>query len=50
MPPPQNYSGRSIHRKHESPEWKKEVSRRMREMDAGKKVSLAELRRRMATS
>jgi len=38
-----------IRLRHERPEWKKLVSRRMREMDAGKKVSLAELERRIAT-
>jgi hypothetical protein len=35
--------------RHERPEWKKEVSRRMREMDSGKKVSVAALKRRMTT-
>jgi len=38
-----------IRLRHERPEWKKIVSRRIREMDAGKKVSLAELERRIAT-
>ena len=33
--------------RHESPAWKKEMSRRMREMDAGKKVRLADLARRL---
>jgi hypothetical protein len=37
-----------IRLRHERPEWKKEISRRMREMDAGKKVSVAELERRIA--
>ncbi|MBX3735191.1 MAG: hypothetical protein KF715_00750 [Candidatus Didemnitutus sp.] len=37
-----------IRLRHERPEWRKEVSRRMREMDAGKKVSVTELKRRMA--
>jgi hypothetical protein len=37
-----------IRLRHERPEWKKMVSQRMREMDAGRKVSLAELDRRMA--
>jgi hypothetical protein len=39
-----------IRLRHERPEWKKEISRRMREIDAGKKVSLAELQRRLANS
>ena len=34
--------------RHERPEWKKMISRRMREMDSGKKVSLEEVERRMA--
>ena len=34
--------------RHERPEWKKLMSRRMREMDAGKKVSIEELERRIA--
>ncbi len=38
-----------IRLRHESPEWKKLISRRMREMDSGRKVSVAELERRMAT-
>jgi hypothetical protein len=38
-----------IRLRHERPEWKKEISRRMREMDAGKKVSIADLERRLAT-
>lgn len=38
-----------IRLRHERPEWKKEISRRMREMDAGKKISVEELERRMAT-
>lgn len=37
-----------IRLRHERSEWKKTVSRRMREMDSGKKVSLAEIERRMA--
>ncbi|MEO7415352.1 MAG: hypothetical protein ABIZ81_18560 [Opitutaceae bacterium] len=32
-----------IRLRHETPEWRKTVSRRMREMDAGKKVPLEEL-------
>ncbi len=37
-----------IRLRHERPEWKKLVSRRMREMDGGKKVSIAELERRIS--
>jgi len=37
-----------IRLRHERPEWKKEISRRMREMDVGKKVSITELKRRIA--
>jgi hypothetical protein len=37
-----------IRLRHERPEWKKMVSRRMREMDSGKKVSLEQVERRMA--
>lgn len=37
-----------IRLRHERPEWKRMISRRMREMDSGKKVSLAELERRIA--
>ena len=37
-----------IRLRHERPEWKKTISRRMREMDSGKKVSLEEVERRMA--
>lgn len=33
--------------RHERPEWKKMISKRMREMDAGKKVSVEELERRI---
>lgn len=36
-----------IRLRHERPEWKKTVSRRMREMDAGKKISLDTLERRL---
>lgn len=36
-----------IRLRHERPEWKKMISRRMREMDSGKKVSLKEVERRM---
>jgi hypothetical protein len=38
-----------IRLRHERPEWKKMVSRRMRDMDGGRKVSLAELERRIAS-
>jgi hypothetical protein len=37
-----------IRLRHERPEWKKLVSRRMRDMDAGKKISISELERRVA--
>ena len=37
-----------IRLRHERPEWKKLVSRRMRDMDAGKKISLEEVERRIA--
>lgn len=37
-----------IRLRHERPEWKKLISRRMREMDAGRKISVAELERRIA--
>lgn len=37
-----------IRLRHERPEWKKMISRRMREMDSGKKVTLEEVERRMA--
>jgi hypothetical protein len=33
--------------KHESPAWKKETSRRMKEMDRGKKVRLTVLAKRL---
>jgi hypothetical protein len=47
MPLPPKHSRQLPLPKHERPEWKKEISRRMREMDAGKKVTLAELKRRI---
>ncbi len=31
----------------ESPEWKKETARRLKEMDAGRKTSVAEIRSRL---
>ena len=37
-----------IRLRHERPEWKKTISRRMRDIDAGKKLSLADLERRAA--
>ncbi len=37
-----------IRLRHETPEWKKTVSKLMRAMDAGKKVTLEELERRLA--
>jgi hypothetical protein len=36
-----------IRLRHETPEWRSAASRRMREMDAGKKVTVAELQQRM---
>ena len=33
--------------KHESPAWKKEISRRMKEMDRGKKIRLTELAKQL---
>lgn len=32
---------------HETPEWRRMISKRMRDMDAGKKVTLEELERRL---
>ena len=37
-----------IRLRHETPEWRRTMSKRMRDMDAGKKVSLAELEPRLA--
>lgn len=37
-----------IRLRHERPEWRRMISKRMREMDAGKKVSLEELEHRLA--
>ena len=37
-----------IRLRHERPEWKKMVSKRMRDMDGGKKLSSADLERRIA--
>ena len=39
-----------IRLRHERPEWKRMISKRMREMDAGKKVSLLELEQRIEAS
>jgi hypothetical protein len=33
--------------KHESPAWRREMSRRMKEMDAGKKVRLRDLAKKL---
>jgi hypothetical protein len=38
-----------IRLRHERPEWKKTISRRMRDMDSGKKLSLEEVERRAAS-
>jgi len=38
-----------IRLRHERPEWKKMISKRMRDMDAGRKVSVEELERRLVT-
>jgi hypothetical protein len=37
-----------IRLRHERPEWKRMISKRMRDMDAGKKVSVEDLKRRLA--
>ena len=37
-----------IRLRHERPEWKRAISKRMRDMDAGKKISVEELERRLA--
>jgi len=37
-----------IRLRHERPEWKRMISKRMRDMDAGKKVSLEDLERKIA--
>ncbi|MFI5357060.1 MAG: hypothetical protein ACHQ4G_06980 [Opitutales bacterium] len=37
-----------IRLRHERPEWKKMISKRMRDMDAGKKLPLETLKRRLA--
>lgn len=37
-----------IRLRHQTPGWRKMISQRMKEMDGGKKVTLAELQQRMA--
>jgi hypothetical protein len=37
-----------IRLRHESPEWKRKISKRMRDMDARKKVTVEQLKRRLA--
>ncbi|MFY9925815.1 MAG: hypothetical protein WCA95_01200 [Opitutaceae bacterium] len=37
-----------IRLRHERPEWKRMISKRLRDMDAGKKVSVEDLKRRLA--
>jgi hypothetical protein len=37
-----------IRLRHQTPAWRKSISKRMREMDAGKKVTLEELRQRIS--
>jgi hypothetical protein len=37
-----------IRLRHETPTWRKAISKRMREMDAGKKVTVEELERRIS--
>ena len=37
-----------IRLRHERPEWRRMISKRMREMDAGKKLSIDELGKRLA--
>lgn len=36
-----------LHLRHERPAWRREISRAMKEMDAGKKVRLSELKSRL---
>lgn len=36
-----------IRLRHERPEWRRMISKRMREMDAGKKLSVEELAKRL---
>jgi hypothetical protein len=37
-----------IRLRHQTPAWRKTISRRMKAMDAGKKISLEEVERRLA--
>jgi hypothetical protein len=37
-----------IRLRHERPEWRRMISRRMRDMDQGKKISVAQLRQQLA--
>ena len=37
-----------IRLRHERPEWKRMISKRMRDVDSGKKVSIDELERKIA--
>jgi hypothetical protein len=37
-----------IRLRHERPEWRRMIAKRMRDMDQGKKVSVAQLRQRIA--
>jgi len=37
-----------IRLRHERPEWRRMISKRMRDMDAGKKLSVEELEKRLA--
>lgn len=39
-----------IRLRHERPEWKRMISRRMRDMDAGRKISIEELEGRRSRS
>ena len=36
-----------IRLRHERPEWKRMVSKRMREMDSGKKISIGDIERKI---
>jgi hypothetical protein len=36
-----------IRLRHERPEWRRMISKRMREMDAGKKVSIEDMEKRL---
>ena len=38
-----------IRLRHERPEWRRMISKRMRDMDEGKKLSIEELERRLAS-